>query len=139
LIYFRLSSLLYLAVCLIAVKDWAKPPSDHADPYHLVIVDMSLQTFYCHSLISLYLNSRDVINIISLCVILILALTVTHGQRSNFTISLPVSRLSFPLLVPRLSPRSFIRKLYKGRVGKFTVYQFLASAAVAIVANPAHL
>jgi hypothetical protein len=34
LIYFRLSSLLYLAVCLIAVKDWAKPPSDHVDPYH---------------------------------------------------------------------------------------------------------
>jgi hypothetical protein len=28
---------LYLAVCLIAVKDWAKPPSDHADPYHLGI------------------------------------------------------------------------------------------------------
>jgi hypothetical protein len=37
LIYFRLSSLLYLAVCLIAVKDWAKPPSDHVDPYHLGI------------------------------------------------------------------------------------------------------
>jgi hypothetical protein len=24
----------YLAVHLIAVKDWAKPPSDHVDPYH---------------------------------------------------------------------------------------------------------
>jgi hypothetical protein len=23
----------YLAVSLIAVKDWAKPPLDHADPY----------------------------------------------------------------------------------------------------------
>jgi hypothetical protein len=28
---------LYLVVCLIAVKDWAKPPSDHVDPYHLGI------------------------------------------------------------------------------------------------------
>jgi hypothetical protein len=28
---------LYLAVCLIAVKDWAKAPSDHVDPYHLGI------------------------------------------------------------------------------------------------------
>jgi hypothetical protein len=26
-----------LLLCLIAVKDWAKPPSDHADPYHLGI------------------------------------------------------------------------------------------------------
>jgi hypothetical protein len=26
---------LYLAVCLIAVKDWAKPPSDHVDPYQV--------------------------------------------------------------------------------------------------------
>jgi hypothetical protein len=31
---------LYLAVCLIAVKDWAKPPSDHVDPYHLPIPDL---------------------------------------------------------------------------------------------------
>jgi hypothetical protein len=27
----------YLAVRLIAMKDWAKPPLDHADPYHLGI------------------------------------------------------------------------------------------------------
>jgi hypothetical protein len=27
----------YLAVRLIAVKDWAKTPSDHVDPYHLGI------------------------------------------------------------------------------------------------------
>jgi hypothetical protein len=27
---------LYLAVCLIAVKDWAKPPSDHVDPYQQI-------------------------------------------------------------------------------------------------------
>jgi hypothetical protein len=100
---------------------------------------MSLQTFHCHSLISLYSNSRDVINIITLCVILILALTVTHRQRSNFAISLPVSGLPFSLLAPRLRPRSFIRKLYKGRVGNFTVYQFLASAAATIVAILAHL
>jgi hypothetical protein len=26
-----------LLLCLIAVKDWAKPPSDHVDPYHLGI------------------------------------------------------------------------------------------------------
>jgi hypothetical protein len=99
--------------------------------------DMSLQTL--HSLIPLHSNFCDVINIITSCVILILALTITHGQRSNFTIFLPVSGMPFLLLVPRPSPRSFIRKLYKGRVGKFTVYQFLASAAAAIVANPAHL
>jgi hypothetical protein len=74
--------------------------------------------FHCHSLISFYSNSRDIINIIILCVILILALTVTHGQRSNFAISLPVSGLPFLLLAPRLSPRSFIRKLYKGESGE---------------------
>jgi hypothetical protein len=79
---------------------------------------MSLQTFHCHSIISLYSNSRDVINIITLCVILILALTVTHGQRSKFAIFLPVSGLPFLLLAPRLSSRSFIRKLYKGESGE---------------------
>jgi uncharacterized membrane protein len=63
---------------------------------------------------------------------LILALIVTHGQRSNFAISLPISGLPFLLLAPRLSPRSFIRKLYNG---KFTVYQFLTSATATIVAN----
>jgi hypothetical protein len=26
-----------LLLCLIAVKDWAKPLSDHVDPYHLGI------------------------------------------------------------------------------------------------------
>jgi hypothetical protein len=26
-----------LLLCLIAVKDWAKPLSDHVDPYHLII------------------------------------------------------------------------------------------------------
>jgi hypothetical protein len=79
---------------------------------------MSLQTFHCHSIISLYSNSHDVINIITLCVILILALTVTHGQRSNFAISLPISGLPFLLLAPRLNPRSLIRKLYKGESGE---------------------
>jgi hypothetical protein len=100
---------------------------------------MSLRIFHCHNLISLNSNSRDVINIIILCVILILVLTVTHGQRSNFTISLPVSGLPFPLLAPRLSPRSFIRKLYKGESGEITVYQFLASSAATIAANFAPL
>jgi hypothetical protein len=74
--------------------------------------------FHCHSLISLYSNSHDVINIITLHVLLILALTVTHGQRSNFAISLPISGLPFPLLVQRLSPRSFVRKIYKGESGE---------------------
>jgi hypothetical protein len=98
---------------------------------------MSLRIFHRHNLISFNSNSHDIINIITLCVILILALTVTHGQRSNFTISLPVSGLPFPLLIPRLSPRSFIRKLHKGKSGEITVYQFLASSAVAIAVNPA--
>jgi hypothetical protein len=66
-------------------------------------------------------------------------LTVIHGQRSNFAIFLPVSGLPFPLLAPRLSPRSFTRKLYKGDSEEFTVYQFLTSAAATIVANLAHL
>jgi hypothetical protein len=101
-------------------------------------MDMSLQNL--HSLISHYSNSRDVINIITLRVILILALTVTHGQRNNFVIPLPISGLPLPLLAPRLSPRSFIRKLYiRGVVGNFTIYQFLASTAATIVAYPAHL
>jgi hypothetical protein len=64
-----------------------------------------------------------------------LALTVIHGQRGNFAIFLPVSGLPFPLLAPCLSPRSFIRKLYKGNSGDFTVYQFLASAATTIAAD----
>jgi hypothetical protein len=80
--------------------------------------EMSVCSFHCHNLISRNSNSRDIINIITLCVILISALTVTHGQRSNFTISLPVSGLPFPLLAPRLSPCSVTRKLYKGRVGE---------------------
>jgi hypothetical protein len=83
----------------------------------LFIIDMSLHNF--HSLISLFSNSRDIINIITLRVILILALTVTHGQRRNFAIPLPVSGLPFPLLAPHLSPCSFIRKLYKGDSGEF--------------------
>jgi hypothetical protein len=33
---------------------------------------------------------------------------------------------------------SVTRKLYKGRVGEITVYQFIASAAAAIVAISAH-
>jgi hypothetical protein len=61
-------------------------------------------------------------------------LTVTHGQCGNFAIPLPVSGLPFPLLAPRLSPRSVTWQLYNGRVGKVTVYQFIASAAAAIVA-----
>jgi hypothetical protein len=64
-----------------------------------------------------------------------LALTVIHGQRSNFAISLPVSGLSFPHLAPRLSPHSFSKKLYKGGSGEFTVYYFLAPAAATIAAN----
>jgi hypothetical protein len=81
--------------------------------------EMSVYNFYCHNLISRNSNSRDIINIISLCVILISALTVTHGQRSNFIISLPVSGLPFSLLTPHLSPRSFLRKLYKGESGEY--------------------
>jgi hypothetical protein len=95
---------------------------------------MSLRIFHRHNLISFNSNSHDVINIITLCVIFISALTVTHGQRSNFTIFLPISGLPFPLLTPRLSPCSFIRKLYKGESGEITVYQFLASSAAAAIA-----
>jgi hypothetical protein len=68
-----------------------------------------------------------------------LALTIIREQRGNFPIFLPVSGLPFLLLVPRLSPRSFIRKLYKGESGEFTVYQFLASIAATIAANLAPL
>jgi hypothetical protein len=62
------------------------------------------------------------------------ALTVARGQRGNFAIFLPVSGLPFPLLAPRRSPCSFIRKLYKGESGDFTFFQFLASAAATIAA-----
>jgi hypothetical protein len=54
------------------------------------------------------------------------ALTVARGQRGNFTFFMPVSGLPLPLLAPRLSPRSFARKLYKWYTGGFTVYQFIA-------------
>jgi hypothetical protein len=66
------------------------------------------------------------------------ALTVARRQRGNFTVFLPVSGLPFPLLAPRLSPHSFIRKLYKGASGVFTVYQFLASSAATIAAILVH-
>jgi hypothetical protein len=46
----------------------------------------------------------------------------------------PLVGLPFPLFAPRLSPRSVTWKLYKGRVGKFTVYQFIASTAATILA-----
>jgi hypothetical protein len=59
-------------------------------------------------------------------------LTVARGQRGNFIVFLPVSGLPFPLFVPRLSPRSFIRKLYKGESGVFTVDQLLASSTATI-------
>jgi hypothetical protein len=62
-------------------------------------------------------------------------LTVIRGQRGNFAISLPVSGLPFPLLAPCLSPCSFVRKLYKGESGEFTVYQLLASTAATIATN----
>jgi hypothetical protein len=62
------------------------------------------------------------------------ALTINCGQCGNFAIVLPVSGLPFPLLAPCLSPRSFIRKLYKGESGDFTIYQFLASSAATIAA-----
>jgi hypothetical protein len=54
-----------------------------------------------------------------------------HG---NFSTSLPVSGLPFSLFAPRLSPRSVTWNLYKGGVGRFTVYQFIAFAAATIVA-----
>jgi hypothetical protein len=66
-------------------------------------------------------------------------LTVTHGQHSNFTILLPVSGLPFLFFAPRLNPRSVTWTLYKGRVGKFTIYQFIASAAATIAAISAFL
>jgi hypothetical protein len=53
------------------------------------------------------------------------ALTVARGQHSNFAIFLPVSGLPLSLLTPRLSPRSFVRMLYKRDSGAVTVYQFL--------------
>jgi hypothetical protein len=40
--------------------------------------------------------------------------------------------------MPRLSPRSFTEKVYKGRVGICTVYQLFLSA-VAAIANPCGL
>jgi hypothetical protein len=80
--------------------------------------EMSVCSFHCHNLISRNSNSCDVINITTLRVNLISAQTFTHGQRSNFTISLPISGLPFPLLAPRPSPRSFLRKLYKGESGE---------------------
>jgi hypothetical protein len=61
-------------------------------------------------------------------------LTIARGQRSNFIVFLPISGLPFPLLAPRLSPRSFSKKLYLGESGVFTIYQFLASSATTIAA-----
>jgi hypothetical protein len=49
---------------------------------------------------------------------------------------LPVSGLPLPLLAPRLSPRSFVKKLYKGEIGDFTVYQLLALSAATIASSP---
>jgi hypothetical protein len=40
--------------------------------------------------------------------------------------------------MPRLSPRSFTEKVYKGRVGICTIYQLFLSAATTI-ANPCAL
>jgi hypothetical protein len=51
---------------------------------------------------------------------------------------LPVSGLPLSLLAPPLSPRSFVRKLYKGESGVFAVYQFLASSAATIAAILVH-
>jgi hypothetical protein len=96
---------------------------------------MSVCSFHCHNLIFRNSNSRDVINIITLCVIFISALTITHGQRSNFTIvgcrfrSLHHVSAQVPL------PGSYIR----GEWGKITVYQFIAFAAATIIAIFAHL
>jgi hypothetical protein len=70
----------------------------------------------------------------SLCMWFDWALTIACGQCGNFTVFLPVSGLPFPLLAPHLSPRSFIRKLYKGEIGVFTIYQFLTSSAATIAA-----
>jgi hypothetical protein len=47
--------------------------------------------------------------------------------------------MPFPLFAPRFNPRSVTWTLYKGRVGKFTVYQFIASAAATIAAISAFL
>jgi hypothetical protein len=49
---------------------------------------------------------------------------------------LPISGLSLPLLAPRLSPHSFVGKLYKGEIGDFTVYQLLALFAATIALSP---
>jgi hypothetical protein len=62
------------------------------------------------------------------------ALTVARGQRGNFIVFLPVSGLPFLLLAPCFSPRSFIKKLYKGESRNLTIYQFLASFAATIAA-----
>jgi hypothetical protein len=42
-----------------------------------------------------------------------------YGQHYNFCNFLTVSGLPFPLFAPRLSPRSFSQKVYKGRSGGF--------------------
>jgi hypothetical protein len=49
---------------------------------------------------------------------------------------LPFSGLPLPLLAPHLNPRSFVRKLYKGEIGDFTVYQLLALSAATIASSP---
>jgi hypothetical protein len=87
-------------------------------------------------LTSRYSHICDVISTINLFCNYLLMLTVTHGQRGNFAISLPVSGLPFPLLALRLSPRSFCRKLYKGDSGEKVLFtSYLASVAAAIVAD----
>jgi hypothetical protein len=72
----------------------------------------------------------------SLCAQFDWTLTIAHGERSNFTIFLPVSGLLLPLFAPRLSPCSFIRKLYKGDSGAVTVCQFHCPSAATIAASP---
>jgi hypothetical protein len=60
-------------------------------------------------------------------------LTIARGQRGNFMFPLPVSGLPLLLLAPRLSPRSFTRKIYKGETGVFTVYQFISPPPPALL------
>jgi hypothetical protein len=87
------------------------------------------QVFIIVELFMMFSTSQMLVTSVeeSLCASFDWALTVVRGQRGNFMFSLLVSGLPLPLLVPRLNPHSFVRKLYKGEIGVFTVYPFIAS------------
>jgi hypothetical protein len=60
---------------------------------------------------------------------------VASGSVVILQFSCPLVGCRFRSLRHVFSPCSFIRKLYKGESGDFTVYQFIAFAAATIAAN----